>query len=402
MLAPALSAQRLRRLLISALAGVLVLLLALAGSWIFFLSTVRDAPVERLATSTPGAAGASSSVSPLLLNHQLDLPGRGEVFPALAASGVRIQDYWPVAILTISNSGDRPVLETISFEILGWSRTQSQTVVIGPRETRTVLLDPELLPAAFANDEIRRAMLYVRAGTAAADTTFAQSRPVLIHGASDLYWGKRFANAQLVARWVTPHDAEVLSLVSSAQRWVPNGRFTGYRSSGSAAQQSAWVRTQSEAVFQALKRTGISYVSSIFTFGDFVGQAQRIRLPRETLSLSSANCIDVSVAFASAVENLGMQPVVVIVPGHAFAGVRLSPGKPEVLYVDLTVLPNGTFTQAVARAEGWMKRTPADQVLTVDIAAARLLKIYPLPAPSDPLSVQTAGIHRDQPDSAQE
>jgi len=98
-----------------------------------------------------------------------------------------------------------------------------------------------------------------------------------------------------------------------------------------------------------LRQSGIGYVSSIFTFGNFVGQAQRIRFPRETLSLNAANCIDVSVVFASTMENLGMKPVIVILPGHAITGVRLGPDSSDILYLDLTVLPNGTFEQAIAR-----------------------------------------------------
>lgn len=387
----------MRRWLIALSASTALLFFALAASWIFFFTSV-SAPVVDLATSSPGAS-AASSVSPLLVNHQLDFPGRGEVFPALLASGA--QDYWPVALLTISNSGDRPVLETVNFEIGGWSRPHQQTVVVGPQETVSLHLIPELLPNAYNNHEIRRAMLYVSAGTPAAETVFAQSRPVLIHSASDLYWGRRFANAQYVARWVTPHDPEVLSLIASAKRWVPNGRFSGYRIAGDPTRQADWVRKQSAAVFQALQSSGISYVSSIFTFGDFVGQAQRIRLPRETLRLTSANCIDVSVAFASAMENLGLQPVVVIVPGHAFVGVRLAPSSPDVLYLDLTVLPKGSFVQAQTRAQSWIKRTPADKVLTVDIAAARKLKIYPLPGPSTPPAVNTADLLSPPPPSTE-
>jgi hypothetical protein len=125
----------------------------------------------------------------------------------------------------------------------------------------------------------------------------------------------------------------------------------------------------------------MSYVSSIFTFGDFIDQAQRIRLPRETLSLSNANCIDVSVLFAAAMENLDLKPVIVIVPGHAFAGVRLGPQSSDILYLDLTVLPKGTLNAAVSRANGWLKKTPPDQVITVDISAARALGIYPMTEP---------------------
>jgi len=71
------------------------------------------------------------------------------------------------------------------------------------------------------------------------------------------------------------------------------------------------------------------------------------------------------------------------VPGHAFTGVRLAPNSQSVLYLDLTVLPNGSFNQAIARAEEWTKKTPTAEVLTVDVGAARALGIYPLPLPSE-------------------
>jgi hypothetical protein len=96
------------------------------------------------------------------------------------------------------------------------------------------------------------------------------------------------------------------------------------------------------------------------------------------LRLASANCMDVSVAFASAAENIGLQPLLVIVPGHAFAGVRLHRDSERALYLDLTVLPDGSFSAAMARANAWLKKVPAERVLVVDIAAARVLGLYPL------------------------
>ena len=169
---------------------------------------------------------------------------------------------------------------------------------------------------------MRTATLVVEVQDPATGHTFAQQRPVFLHSASDLYWGRKFSNAQLLARWVTPHDDKILQLVSKAERLVPGGRLRGYNPTPHVAVEDQ-VRAQVKAVFQAMRRSGISYVSSIYTFGNYPGETQRIRLPRETLELSNANCIDVSVAFASAVENLGMKPVIVIVPGHAFTGVRL-------------------------------------------------------------------------------
>jgi hypothetical protein len=88
--------------------------------------------------------------------------------------------------------------------------------------------------------------------------------------------------------------------------------------------------------------------------------------------------MDLTVAYASALENLGLQPLLVIVPGHAFAGVRLERNSDHVLHLDLTALPGGSFEAAAARARGWLDRTPRDQVLVVDVATARALGVYPL------------------------
>jgi hypothetical protein len=322
-------------------------------------------------------AGIAAPVSPLLMRYQLELPGRGEIFPALSVGAPA--EYWPVAILTLTNDSENPALQTVSTEVAGWSLRQEQTLILGAHESRQMRLSPPLLPVTYQNQEIQRAPLDIHVNSERGDVLYAQTRPVLIHSANDIYWGQRFSNAQYVARWVTPHDPAVLKVISDARRFVPAGRLAGYlnpprKPTGLDAQ----VRMQANAVFRALSQSGLSYVSSIFTFGEHVGEAQRIRLPRETLSLNNANCMDVSAVFASAMENLGMKPVIVIIPGHAFTGVKLGDQSQQTLYIDLTVLPRGSFEQAIARAQGWLKNTPPEQVLTVDVAAARAMGIYPM------------------------
>jgi len=360
---------------------------ALAGSWLYVYSYVSregsPPPPPLLQTLRP-VAGA---VSPLQVNYKLELPGRGEIFPALTAG--RPADYWPVAILTISNAGDRPVAQTVSAQIPGWSTRAQHSLIVGPHSTQDLRISPELLPRAFANQEFRRGTLEVRVSSPVDPDHYFQQRTVFLHSANDLYWGKSFSNAQFIARWVTPHDPAVLRLVADARRYIRNGRLPGYGGNRKNEVQPQ-VRAQLKAIFQALRHSGVSYVTSIYTFGDFTGDAQRIRLPEETLTLDTANCIDVSVAFASAVENLGMDPAIVLVPGHAFAGVRLGPESADWLFLDLTVLPRGTFQQGLERAEHWLKKTPPNQVLMVDVAAARALHIYPIPIPQ-PANMVTAG-----------
>jgi len=315
-------------------------------------------------------------VSPLLMRYQLELPGRGEIFPALTVGAP--SDYWPVGILTMTNDSEHPVMQVVSTEVADWSLHQEQTLILGAHESRQLRLSPPLLPQAYQIEEIRRASLDVRVKDERGDALFAQTRPVLLHSANDIYWGQRFANAQFASRWSRPtirRSQGHLRRAPLCSQWALAGYLNPPKTpTGLDAQ----VRMQANAVFRALSKSGISYVSSIFTFGEHVGEAQRIRLPHETLSLNNANCMDVSVVFASAMENLGMKPVIVIIPGHAFAGVKLGEQSQQTLYIDLTVLPRGTFEQAIARAQGWLKKTPPEQVLTVDIAAARAMGIYPM------------------------
>ena len=316
-------------------------------------------------------------ISPLQVRYQLDTPGGGEIFPALTSSATA--QYWPVATLTMVNTSSQPVVERVSAEIPDWSRQSVETVNLEPNERRTLRLNPQLLPQAFQNDEIRPATLEVRASILGTTLGYDETRPVYLHSASDFVWGDNLANAQYISRWVTPHDPAVLQLVSSARNYVNRGRLAGYElPGGSASAVAAQVENEARGVFEAMKHRGVSYVDSISTYGNFTTIAERVRLPRETLSMNSANCIDLSVAFASAMENLGMEPVIVLVPGHAFTGVRLAHGSSEILYMDLTVMPDGTFDAAVQRAQNWLKKTPKAHIRLIDIATARSRQIYPM------------------------
>lgn len=318
------------------------------------------------------------SIPALQVRYRLTVPGGGEIFPALTS--IAPADYWPIATLTMVNISSQPLVETVWAEVHNWSIKTAQNVNLAPNETRTIRINPELLPQAFENAEIRPATLEVRATTLGSDLAYNETTRVYLHSASDFFWGDKFANAQFIARWVTPHAPAVLQLISSARNYVPRGRLAGYElPGGSGLAVAAQVKVEVRGVFEAMKHLHLTYVESIYTYGSFASSAERVRLPRETLSMNGANCIDMSVAFASAMENLGMEPVIVLVPGHAFAGVRLAHGSSQILYLDLTVMPDGSFDAAVQRAQNWLQKTPKAQVNLIDIATARSRRIYPMP-----------------------
>src|SRR5437762_3575463 len=108
--------------------------IALTWSWMFFnrlaLRTIAepDLPAHMRISTEP--------VSPLQVQYQLDLPGRGEIFPALYGS--KATDYWPVAVLNVANTSALPVLHIITAHVLGRSCALRQTIVVPPHHTRTL------------------------------------------------------------------------------------------------------------------------------------------------------------------------------------------------------------------------------------------------------------------------
>jgi hypothetical protein len=113
--------------------------------------------------------------------------------------------------------------------------------------------------------------------------------------------------------------------------------------------------------------------------GDHQDVSERVRLPRVSLRDSSANCIDAAVLYASLFENLGMETEVIIVPGHAYVGVKVGQGSTRSLLIDAALTGRATFETAVASAQAGMAKYPSSSVTRVEIAKARSAGIYPLP-----------------------
>ena len=126
-----------------------------------------------------------------------------------------------------------------------------------------------------------------------------------MRASDDMYWGERFRDASMIASWVTPHDLSVEKLLSRAKEFSAGRRLPGYEPWKDAAEQELSTRQQARAIYTAVQRQGLSYVKSSLTFGSgtHANVSQRIRTPRESLTNSSANCIDGAVMFASARVN---------------------------------------------------------------------------------------------------
>jgi hypothetical protein len=117
-------------------------------------------------------------------------------------------------------------------------------------------------------------------------------------------------------------------------------------------------------------------------------------MPEASLRDVSANCIDGVVMYASLFENLGMEPVVLLVPGHAYVGVRVSPRNSKYLYIETAITGRASYEESVAAAaRGVASYKPAD-TLRVSVADARAMGVFPMPEPAAPRlpKEETAGL----------
>lgn len=306
----------------------------------------------------------------------------GEVFPAFAnyASMLPAQKRdWGVVNVTVTNPTDAAIRSRIAVRVPGWSDQEIQLVELGAGEVRTFRFAPTFHQQLFRNREIRGATAEIEISAPNGATVFATTAQLRLRSADDMYWGAQFKYAPFIASWVTPHDLRVEKILSKAKEYAPLRRLPGYEPWKGLTAQEHSTTVQAKAIYNAIRKSGLSYVKSSTTLGRNLNVTQRIRMPHESLDQSAANCIDASVMFASAFENLGMDPIIVLVPGHAYVGVRVARGSQRFLFIDVALTGRSTFEAAVRSAENGLAKFGPSDITRISIDQARDRGIYPMP-----------------------
>ncbi|MGE0396245.1 MAG: tol-pal system YbgF family protein [Kofleriaceae bacterium] len=140
--------------------------------------------------------------------------------------------------------------------------------------------------------------------------------------------------------WLTSNDPAIDAFLAKAKERVEGRNFVG--------EQGATI-PQIKALYEELKSRGVSYVMDPNVTADQVF-VQRTRLPAEVLATTNAQCLEGTLLFATLFEAIGIKPIIVIVPGHAFVGWHTVPKdgtKGEPLFVETTMVGNADFEAAV-------------------------------------------------------
>jgi Transglutaminase-like superfamily len=180
--------------------------------------------------------------------------------------------------------------------------------------------------------------LSVRVTDTHSNLYYLNDSPLLLHAHQLMQWVA--ANRLKIAAWVTPDDPAVMALVAKAASHLPVEpapapvAMIGY--ANHATPQA--VRDQVDAIFDALRldyhmRYGIENVPYNGP-GDTSVALENIKLPAEVLQQHSGMCIELTLLLASAVEKIGLHTEIVIIPGHAFLGVAVTPDDKQFQYWD--------------------------------------------------------------------
>jgi len=151
----------------------------------------------------------------------------------------------------------------------------------------------------------------------------------------------------MFAAYVNEQHPFVDKLLREALNTEVVGAFTGYQS-----QSKTEVYRQVYALWSALSARDVRY-SSITTSAaeaESVG-SQHVRLIDESINNGQANCVDGSVLMASLLRKIGIEPMLVLVPGHCYLAFQLDREGKAVTALETTLI-GSAIEQAAVKVEG--------------------------------------------------
>lgn len=312
-----------------------------------------------------------------------------------------IQNHVPVIrSLALHNSGDVPLINVdvvISCSPAFASGMHLKFDRLAPGETRKIApidLQPD---HGFLSklDETAQASIHVQVN--AGDISISESSHTLEVLAYDQWAGTR-SLPELLAAFCMPNSRVVDHLISNAssllRQSTPGASMNGYQTKH---REPVW--QQVSAIYSTLLAENLHYSNPPASFGN---DGQKIRTPERIMDGRVATCLDLTMLFASCLEQTGLHPVILFKEGHAWIGVWLiETSFPTALVDDVQAIrkrvKSGEFmvfeTTGVAGGQKptlrWACATGEDHLnedasfqYAIDIRRARELQIRPLPSRS--------------------
>jgi hypothetical protein len=312
--------------------------------------------------------------------------GQSPVHICVQAPPAIFSAYYPYYVATHANlftinySSSSPIALIVSVNIVGFSQPETHTVNAIARVQSisfTPLLNSQALRKLTFEDNT---WLHVSV-TDAGHVYYVNDSPLLLHSRWVMQWIA--TNRLQIAAWVTPEDPAVIALVKKAAAHlqsepapIPHAMI-GY-DNGRASPRA--VRDQVDAIFDAMLDYHIRYSPESVPYsgtGD-TSALENIKLPAEVLQLRSGMCIELTALLASAVENIGLDAEIVIIPGHAFLGVAVTQNDTQFEYWDAVQVNDNVAGDSANLWTDKEYKSASQIVDTILISAARKAYVGPM------------------------
>lgn len=140
---------------------------------------------------------------------------------------------------------------------------------------------------------------------------------------------------ELLCAFITPNHPEVARITSDAAEilmsWGEDPSFNGYQSNDKNV-----VLRQVAAIYAAIQKLGIVYSE---VPASFEKHGQRIRLIETIIQQKFGTCMDLTLLFATCLESVGLNPILLLENGHIFVGVWLEEDTfPDTVFDDSSMV----------------------------------------------------------------
>lgn len=284
-------------------------------------------------------------------------------------------------LFNIEYSSSSTIALVVSVSIVGFSQAETQTVN-ATTSVQSVKFTPPLL-----NQVLRKftaefnTSLHIQVSDTNRHLYYLNDSPLRVHSRWLMQWVA--ANRLQIGAWVTPNDPEMGRLVAHAVTRLPfQPPPTPKAMIGYSKASIKEVIAQVDAIYDTLRLDyQMHYLQASVPYSGLDGGSaatQEIKLPAEILQQHSGMCIELTVLLASAVERIGLRAEIVIIPGHAFLGVAVTPDEKHFEYWDAVDVNNNVAgdsaniaTDAVY-AENMGKHSIVDTILMSDARNANI------------------------------
>jgi tetratricopeptide (TPR) repeat protein len=300
-----------------------------------------------------------------------------------------------VVTLRLSNTTNKPISVRVEATLAAVAEPVGKMVTVGGGRRETLHLAPPLRVdfKPDAEGEMKHDLAY-KVSSQDGQVLYGETRSVAVLPPDELPLELQLhqidnkLTPELAAAWITPAAKSVVALLDAAKRRAPGGQFAGRE--GQTLQQV-------KALWDELRERGFAFVRDPSVDSE-ASRCHPARLPGAVILARGGNALEGSLLFASLLEAIGLDVVVVRVPGHVLVGWL--PSKPDhaaadamsvavqspagsAFFLETTMVSEGPGDAAVLRGDAEFVDVVTKKVLEdgrgsfLRLAALRKLGIAP-------------------------